>query len=69
MVLGAGRSPADVKTLGLESLILFFVSDLQASKAFYADGLGLSVLVNKGDILALVRSEEEGSRAVVPAWL
>ena len=68
MVLGAGRSPADVKTLGLESLILF-VSDLQASKAFYADGLGLSVLVNKGDILALVRSEEEGSRAVVPAWL
>jgi catechol 2,3-dioxygenase-like lactoylglutathione lyase family enzyme len=52
----------------LESLILF-VSDLQASKAFYADGLGLPVLVNKGDILALVRGEEEGSRAVVPAWL
>ena len=52
----------------MESLILF-VSDLQASKAFYADGLGLPVLVNKGDILALVRSEEEGSRAVVPAWL
>jgi catechol 2,3-dioxygenase-like lactoylglutathione lyase family enzyme len=41
-----------VKTLGLESLILF-VSDLQTSKAFYVNGLGLPV-VFEDDIIVVV---------------
>jgi catechol 2,3-dioxygenase-like lactoylglutathione lyase family enzyme len=36
-----------VVTLGFESLILF-VSDLEASRAFYVDGLGLPVVFEDG---------------------
>jgi len=41
-----------VNTLGFESLILF-VSDLEASRAFYVNGLGLPV-VFEDDIIVLV---------------
>ena len=41
-----------MNTLGFESLILF-VSDLQASRAFYVNGLGLPV-VFEDDIIVLV---------------
>jgi lactoylglutathione lyase len=48
-----GRSySAGVDTLGLESLILF-VSDLEASRAFYVDGLGLPV-VFEDDVIVVV---------------
>ncbi len=43
---------AGVGTLGFESLILF-VSDLEASRAFYVDGLGLPVMF-EDDIIVVV---------------
>jgi catechol 2,3-dioxygenase-like lactoylglutathione lyase family enzyme len=58
--MAGGRSYcAGVDTLGLESLILF-VSDLQASRAFYVDGLGLPVVLHRND-----RGHDE--RGIFPA--
>jgi SAM-dependent methyltransferase/predicted enzyme related to lactoylglutathione lyase len=47
-----GLYSADVETLGLESLILF-VSDLELSRAFYVNALGLPV-VFEDDIIVVV---------------
>jgi len=52
MALRPGSILLGVDTLGFESLILF-VSDLEESRAFYVDGLGLPV-VFEDDVIVVV---------------